>query len=147
MSQLISIATSSTCREPSNLPLMAERTRWAQSSEFQVSGDIFLMPSDCVNQPSLDAADGVKDRSLCPWTYKINRDVNRIPSLISEARCCCTTCFGSHGDDVCEPIYVTKRVFIRTSNICNANGEYQYTPAHHNFVVGCTCAKRPVGFF
>uniref|UniRef100_A0A915IR97 Uncharacterized protein n=1 Tax=Romanomermis culicivorax TaxID=13658 RepID=A0A915IR97_ROMCU len=45
--------------------------------------------NDCIAPVSTRVDDPLWTRSLCPWHWKENRDINRVPSIVLEAECLC----------------------------------------------------------
>ncbi|XP_078114994.1 LOW QUALITY PROTEIN: interleukin 17a/f2 [Sander vitreus] len=77
-------------------------------------------------------------RSLSPWTWKSNTEMNRIPSTLWEANCsssfCSTTGTGqTDGHNLNSvPVYQNILVLWRNEGRC-------YTAAYRSLAVGCTC--------
>lgn len=61
-----------------------------------------------------EAKNRIQSRSLCPWEWRVNRDEEREPKLISEAVCLCRSARAIPGA-LCVPIRrefpVLKRVY------------------------------------
>ncbi|ESP00995.1 hypothetical protein LOTGIDRAFT_172928 [Lottia gigantea] len=75
-----------------------------------------------------------QDRSSCPWYYVNNRDRHRLPSVIQEARCNCTRCFGTNEDSYCREQYVNVPVLF-----CFPLDDSQCSVRFDRISVGCSC--------
>lgn len=65
------------------------------------------------------SSDLIQDRSISPWSYRINKDENRYPQKILEAYCLCKGCISPYNKQttsmVSEPFYKEVPVLIKTS--------------------------------
>ena len=97
--------------------------------------------SNCPNRISRGRMLDISQRSTCPYYYRVNIDVNRYPSRITEAKCSCVSCLNAKGDSTlgCEEVKYFIRVLRRTGCV---NGVYVYTPKIETLNVGCTCAGK-----
>lgn len=142
------------CQDPGNLP--EQFMNWFRESHSDPTMLIFLSDVKdtwngadvrdstfedlvweadfCRETPSTAPDSKVMERALCPWEWRLNRDENREPKIISEAHCLCRQSRGSQHAD-CVPIKrdfpVLKRIF------CDENGRYQYHRAYETVTVGC----------
>uniref|UniRef100_A0A914WG90 Uncharacterized protein n=1 Tax=Plectus sambesii TaxID=2011161 RepID=A0A914WG90_9BILA len=92
-------------------------------------------PPICDRLPDTSADSTVMQRSLCPWEWRINRDENREPKLLSEAFCICRKSRGSTGA-LCMPIRREMPVLKRV--LCDERtGRYEYVRAVQIVTVGC----------
>lgn len=78
-------------------------------------------------------------QSTCPVHYVLNRDSNRRPENITEAKCNCnrhTPCLGGEPHSRCLPLVYYIRVLRKYG--CE-NGLAKYRPTVEPIIVGCTC--------
>eukprot|EP00062_Callorhinchus_milii_P020425 gi/632976084/ref/XP_007904597.1/ PREDICTED: interleukin-17C-like [Callorhinchus milii] len=102
-------------------------------------------PVDSLNcpawSPELLASSHINNRSISPWTYRINKDHERIPERIPEAVCLCQGCISFEKmkhtlDYTSVPVTANMQVYRRTS--CK-KGQFQYKMAWIEIAVACTC--------
>uniref|UniRef100_A0A8C4NBI5 Uncharacterized protein n=1 Tax=Eptatretus burgeri TaxID=7764 RepID=A0A8C4NBI5_EPTBU len=98
--------------------------------------------------PSFLEKSDLKDRSLSPWTFKINHKKGRVPEAIIEAVCLCRGCINpSNGTEVHHsvsvPVYGS--ILVLHHREC-PGGQVRYHQEHLRVAVGCTCAA-PVQAF
>ncbi|KAL3857116.1 hypothetical protein ACJMK2_011811 [Sinanodonta woodiana] len=77
----------------------------------------------------------------CPFHLVMNRDPNRIPAVLMEARCNCNNdepCIGGDVNSRCAPIKYFVRAMRKTA-LCGADGFYEYKHTLEPISVGCTC--------
>lgn len=130
------------CNEPPNLSSLYSSLDNGTSHDIFTKATNVLRSSNhmLTNCPkSIPTSGDVNDRSLCPWYYEINEDPMRYPAVIPEARCKCEYCLEVTGKK-CENVNYNIRVLKRSSEICDADGYYQYKEVYVSIRVGCTCA-------
>ncbi|KAK3609478.1 hypothetical protein CHS0354_022236 [Potamilus streckersoni] len=79
----------------------------------------------------------------CPFHLVMNRDPNRIPAILMEARCNCNrdeTCIGGDIKSRCAPIKYFVRAMRKTA-LCGIDGYYEYRHTLEPITVGCTCTQ------
>ncbi|KAK3609475.1 hypothetical protein CHS0354_022232 [Potamilus streckersoni] len=79
----------------------------------------------------------------CPFHLVMNRDPNRIPAILMEARCNCNrdeTCIGGDINSRCAPIKYFVRAMRKTA-LCGIDGYYEYKHTLEPITVGCTCTQ------
>nr|XP_054757488.1 interleukin 17-like protein [Lytechinus pictus] len=86
----------------------------------------------------------LNERTLCPWKYKTNSNLNRFPIDIQYAQCQCRNCIDPDMHslsimNLCRPI-VSWRVVL-TRGPC-VNGTYQYIEENLPVPVACVCDRR-----
>ena len=81
----------------------------------------------------------INERSTCPWYYHVEHDGNRYPTDLLIAVSNCTTCIGSNGDNLCQPITRDITVFVQT---VEPSGNVTFVPEVKRIPVGFTCASR-----
>ncbi|XP_015446140.1 interleukin-25 [Pteropus alecto] len=117
-----------------SLPLQKDRTHWPSCclskgqdpAEEWLKWNTVLMPSSetasFTHHPESCRAseDGpLNSRSISPWSYELDRDLNRLPQDLYHARCLCPHCVslqtGSHMDPLgnSELLYHNQTVFYR----------------------------------
>uniref|UniRef100_A0A0K0FPI9 Interleukin-17F n=1 Tax=Strongyloides venezuelensis TaxID=75913 RepID=A0A0K0FPI9_STRVS len=80
----------------------------------------------------------VNGRSLCPYEYKINFDIDREPKYIKETVCLCKKS-RSHPNINCYPI--KREMPVLKKVLCDITGErYEYVKAVQSITVGCHSA-------
>ncbi|KAL3869796.1 hypothetical protein ACJMK2_042433 [Sinanodonta woodiana] len=92
----------------------------------------------------------VKDRSLCQWTYKLDRNETRYPTHLQKAVCISTSCnFNIDGlsdatrnilayETECVPVYHKIRIMIE----CCVNGKYTQKWVLEDWPVACACSVK-----
>ncbi|XP_078735636.1 interleukin-17D-like [Lampetra fluviatilis] len=83
------------------------------------------------------------ERSLSPWTYRLNRKADRVPEVLPEAACLCAGCVEPHSGRethslVSVPVTAHVRVMYRERGSCEA-GHARYEERWEEIAVGCTC--------
>lgn len=96
------------------------------------------MKGSCSSRPDTTTSDTVNERSTCPWTWKMNYDSRRLPSLLFEADCVCDKSWQIQsmegfecGRFECEPIFYRVRV-LRFDENCR-----YYKATHETISVAC----------
>ena len=84
--------------------------------------------------------DTLNERSLCPWYYTIDIDLNRKPERIPVALCHCPYCSMDHSVNHCERVYAKISV-LRWNGTCTTDGDWLYYMAEEAISVACTCAQ------
>ncbi|NXA52580.1 IL17F protein, partial [Nothocercus julius] len=91
-----------------------------------------------INQNTKMSAD-VSNRSLAPWDYRINKDPNRFPQVIADAKCRHTSCVDMAGQldysGSSVPIHQEILVLRREQRGCH----HSYWLEKKMITVGCTC--------
>ncbi|CAH1252879.1 IL17B [Branchiostoma lanceolatum] len=85
----------------------------------------------------------LSERSVCPWSYYIDHDPNRIPHDIAQAKCRCTACLDpvtnkQNYNYACVPVTIKKLVLRRKKK---KSGGYRYRDEWQDVAVGCTCVQ------
>ncbi|XP_075908160.1 interleukin 17-like protein [Petromyzon marinus] len=83
------------------------------------------------------------ERSLSPWTYRLNRKADRVPEVLPEAACLCAGCVEPHSGRethsvVSVPVMGHVRVLYRERAACEP-GHARYEERWEEIAVGCTC--------
>ncbi|XP_072492424.1 interleukin-17C [Notamacropus eugenii] len=91
----------------------------------------------------------VHQRSLSPWTYRIDSDENRYPQKLAFAECLCKGCINmKSGRETSSfnSVELHQRVLVLRRKPCALKGSAQVTPGaftfqteYINVPVGCTC--------
>ncbi|KAM4692454.1 interleukin-17D-like [Rhinophrynus dorsalis] len=83
----------------------------------------------------------IQDRSISPWSYRINEDLKRYPQEIIEAYCLCEGCISSHNKGknslISVPFYKDVLVLHKT-NKCK-KGKYVYKQRYIKVAQFCIC--------
>ncbi|KAG9473856.1 interleukin-17D-like [Eleutherodactylus coqui] len=80
----------------------------------------------------------IQDRSISPWSYRINEDMNRYPRQIVEAYCLCKGCVTSKESSmVSEPFYREVPVLQKTKK-CKKS-RFIYKQKHIKIAEFCIC--------
>ena len=121
---------------PSHSPLISKditkENKESVNSPIACDGETSPTPT-----PSNGAADHMKDRSLCPWYYSMNRDHKRYPVDITEAVCRSEKC----GVNECHPVYYNVPVLRQKNSLtCDSDGYYEYEKGWQKISFGCSCA-------
>uniref|UniRef100_A0A0K0EJD2 Interleukin-17 n=1 Tax=Strongyloides stercoralis TaxID=6248 RepID=A0A0K0EJD2_STRER len=95
-------------------------------------------PKICSQPPENNINSSMKERSLCPYEYRINFDINREPKYIKETVCLCKKS-RSHSNSSCYPI--KREMPVLKKVLCDITGErYEYVKAVQSITVGCHSA-------
>uniref|UniRef100_A0A8D1XWU3 Interleukin 25 n=2 Tax=Sus scrofa TaxID=9823 RepID=A0A8D1XWU3_PIG len=91
----------------------------------------------------------LNSRSIAPWRYELDRDLNRLPQDLYHARCLCPHCVslrtGSHMDPLgnSELLYHNQTVFYRRP--CpgqqGAHDSYCLEPRLYQVSLACVCVR------
>lgn len=134
----------SKCNEPTNLN--QQLMEWYQESASKRSETadqrsrskwdrLRMEPEICRLEPSVDTDSDIMERALCPWEWKLNRDENREPKIISEAHCSCRRSRGSSSADC---IQIQREFPVLKRVRCNDdNNSFQYLKTYETITVGC----------
>lgn len=95
--------------------------------------------TECRRRPEVSPYINVA--STCSWRYVLNRDVNRRPESLIEAKCNCTPhrrCISGAVNSRCEPVKFNMPVLRKYA--CDVTtGTYLYKQTMERITVGCTC--------
>ncbi|XP_060030141.1 interleukin-25 [Erinaceus europaeus] len=91
----------------------------------------------------------LNSRSISPWTYVLDRDVNRLPQDLYHAHCLCPHCVslqtGSHMDPLgnSELLYYNQTVFYRRPcrGAEGAQGSYCLERRLYRVSMACVCVR------
>ena len=108
-----------------------DTVRYGDSSEVD--------PAKC-QLSDIEGEKELRNRAFCPWYYIMNRDHNRYPMDLAEARCRCKYGVGQGGKTACEEVFYYVRVLRRTNN-CE-NGRWVFVARWQRISVGCTMTRR-----
>ncbi|KAK6192450.1 hypothetical protein SNE40_003914 [Patella caerulea] len=79
-----------------------------------------------------------EDRSTCPYFYVDNVETYRLPSVIQEAKCNCTECFGVTADSYCKEQLIQIPVIYCIPDTTR-NSDCAIRLEIETFSVGCSC--------
>ncbi|XP_075428035.1 interleukin-17D-like [Ascaphus truei] len=83
----------------------------------------------------------IQDRSISPWSYRVNEDPNRYPRRLTEAYCLCKGCISTHNKEhnsvVSEPFYKEVPVLQKASK-CK-KGRHVYKLRYVKVAQFCIC--------
>ncbi|XP_032834850.2 uncharacterized protein LOC116957042 [Petromyzon marinus] len=98
---------------------------------------------DCPRwSPELLKSSLLRDRSLSPWTYRMNEDPSRVPARLPEAQCLCPGCVDAsrqRHDLAWASVPVTAAAGVLRRVPC-ALGRVALVPGWVHVAVACTCA-------
>lgn len=86
-----------------------------------------------------DSTGNIQRRSVCPWTYSIETDMNRQPADIVVARCIQSQISGTR--NVCEHVYYNIPIKVKQAS---SSGVVTWTDGWVKKPVGCTLASAPI---
>ena len=116
---------------------------WSQDPEVtQVSTnsqDVFGTDLNCPTVVSEGADVPLNKRSICPWYYKVDHELNRYPTTILKAMPLCQYCIGTNQTQECVAIQ-EQRTVLRQETTKDAQGNYKYIEETIPVSVGYTCA-------
>ncbi|CAH2292658.1 interleukin-17D-like [Pelobates cultripes] len=113
--------THTRCKQPSHEHLKQRLIRLAPDALLYLNKQDITPDLELKNCPKSvnQTSDLIQDRSISPWSYRINEDLNRYPHKILEAYCLCKGCISSFNKPatsmVSEPFYKEIPVLIKTS--------------------------------
>lgn len=76
-------------------------------------------------------------RTLCPWEYVYDTDMDRFPPVLTVAKCKCSTCFDSYR---CKPVFYNVHVLKKQCT----NGVIRWMRKTQLISVACTCVRPTV---
>ena len=84
------------------------------------------------------SANDEKDLKMCGWYYVRTTDLKRYPRVLTEARCCHSTCqLANISGCFCEPIIQPVQVIVQTDE-ADYLGQCVYEKRSLRLSVGCT---------
>ncbi|KAM9296237.1 interleukin-17F-like [Gastrophryne carolinensis] len=104
------------CKDPSEEHLRSKLLRLAPDSPFFSRQDNIpdLKMKKCPVRIN-SSSELMQDRSISPWSYRINEDLNRYPRIIIEAYCLCKGCITAKANSmVSVPFYREVPVLQKT---------------------------------
>ncbi|KAM8946446.1 interleukin-17D-like [Pelodytes ibericus] len=111
----------SRCKHPSKEHLKMRLARLAPDALLYINKQDIIPDVELKKCPRTinHTADLIQDRSISPWSYRINEDSNRYPEKITEAYCLCRGCISSHNKQtnsmVSEPFYKDVPILLKTT--------------------------------
>lgn len=103
------------------------------NSESSVLLASLMEPEICNEHPSTDTSSDTMARALCPWEWKLNRDDNRDPKIITEARCLCRR---SRGLTAADCVQIQRKIPVLKKINCD-DGSCEYKKVYESITVGC----------
>ncbi|XP_071345763.1 interleukin-17C-like isoform X2 [Trachinotus anak] len=103
-----------------------------------------LPPGDTrtCEQTARETRGDLSARSLAPWKYSLNRDVDRFPHEIAFAECLCQGCIINHHEDLSyNSVPVFAQMMVMKKSRCPSNqNKYRLKKDFIRVPVACTCA-------
>ncbi|XP_073411494.1 interleukin-17D-like [Dendrobates tinctorius] len=127
------------CKDPSEEHLRQKLHRLSPDS-------LLLSKSDHLSEAKMKkcptsvntSSELIQDRSISPWSYRINKDLNRYPQKIVEAYCLCKGCVTSKESSmVSEPFY--KEVGVLYKSLKCKKSRYVYKLRYIRIAQFCIC--------
>ncbi|XP_063819652.1 interleukin-17D-like isoform X2 [Pseudophryne corroboree] len=127
------------CKDPSEEHLRQKLLRHYPAYPFDIMQDSIIDMKKKKCPTSINGTSELKqDRSISPWSFRINEDVNRYPQKIPEAYCLCRGCVTSKESSmVSEPFYKLVPVMHKTSK-CK-KGRFVYKVQYIKIAHFCVC--------
>ncbi|KAM4623257.1 interleukin-17D-like [Discoglossus pictus] len=130
------------CKDPSEESLRLKLSRLVPDTQLLNKQDI--VPDQELKRCPRNVnhtAKLIQDRSISPWSYRINEDLNRYPRQIIEAYCLCKGCISTHNKGqntvVSKPFFKEVGVLHRSSK-CK-KGRYVYKLRYIQIAQFCIC--------
>lgn len=127
------------CKDPNEEHLRQKLYRLSPESLFLSKSDNIpdLKMKKCPTSVNT-SSEMMQDRSISPWSYRINEDMNRYPREIVEAYCLCRGCVTSKESPmVSEPFYKEVPVLYKSSK-CKKS-RYVYKLRYIRIAQFCIC--------
>ncbi|XP_069808268.1 interleukin-17D-like [Dendropsophus ebraccatus] len=105
------------CKDPSEEHLRQKLHRLSPDSLLLSNSEYIpdIKKKKCPSSVNI-SSELMQDRSISPWSYSINEDMNRYPREIVEAYCLCKGCVTSKESSmVSEPFYKEVAVLYKSS--------------------------------
>ncbi|XP_068118789.1 interleukin-17D-like [Hyperolius riggenbachi] len=83
----------------------------------------------------------IQDRSISPWSYRINEDLNRYPQMIVEAYCLCKGCVSSKSNHMVSEHFFKEVPVLYKSSKCKKS-RYIYKLRYIPIAQFCVCRFR-----
>ncbi|XP_077315290.1 interleukin-25-like [Lithobates pipiens] len=127
------------CKNPSEELLRNKLERLAPDSLLLIRQDNVpdITIKKCPSSINI-SSELMQDRSISPWSYRINEDLNRYPPIIVEAYCLCKGCVSSKANSmVSVPFYKEVPILYKTSK-CKKS-RFVYKLRHIRIAQFCIC--------
>ncbi|XP_044060117.1 interleukin-17C-like isoform X2 [Siniperca chuatsi] len=144
--QTTSSAGSSRCISEAQFNNRADRFRDSYWGKWSVSKN--LVPerdtrtcAQAAKEMHGDPSNLINNRSLSPWRYSLDRDVDRIPHDIAIAECLCQGCIINQREELSYnsvPVFATLMVLRKTLCVHDPN-KYDVKKVFIRVPVACTC--------
>nr|DBA27721.1 TPA: hypothetical protein GDO54_008186 [Pyxicephalus adspersus] len=127
------------CKDPSEEHMRTKLLRLAPDALIYTSPDVVadIKMKKCPSSINV-SSELMQDRSISPWSYRINEDLNRYPQRIVEAYCLCKGCVLSKTNSmVSVPFYKEVPVLYKSSK-CKKS-RFIYKLRHIRIAQFCIC--------
>ncbi|XP_053549151.1 interleukin-17D [Bombina bombina] len=131
------------CKDPSEENLRTKLLRLAPDAKLLLNTQDIIPDQERKKCPRNvnHTSELIQDRSISPWSYSINEDLNRYPQRIIEAYCLCKGCISTHNKQqnsvVSEPFYKKVHILMRSSK-CK-KGRFVYKLREIKIAQFCIC--------
>ncbi|XP_020512689.1 interleukin-17C [Labrus bergylta] len=96
-------------------------------------------PQRTCAQAATEMRGKLKNRALSPWTYRLNKDTERIPAVIAFADCLCEHCILNGQEDWnYNSVQVNASLLVFRRTRCGGN-RYRLSKDFITVPVACTC--------
>ncbi|XP_077309502.1 interleukin-17C [Lithobates pipiens] len=98
---------------------------------------------DCPNYNNISKGHNISERSISPWTYRIDVDEDRFPQKLAFAQCLCNHCISTttgKQDHALNSVAVDQSMLVLRKETCpHDESKYTFRMEFLRVPVACTC--------
>ncbi|XP_040294966.1 interleukin-17C-like [Bufo bufo] len=94
----------------------------------------------CPSINTLKKGLALNERSISPWTYRIDTDKSRYPQKLAFAHCLCDNCISSESGKETSSVLVSQTMLVLRKKRCLDTPKFTFELEYISVPVACTCS-------